>query len=230
MDQIQHLSDPPGVQSPTTLVIHGRRNMRKNGLKAIHRAQSPKRKRKPSLPIHQIPVCRTKESWNNLKMRGRMAFKYHFSLFTGRGARGTEGRHFRGRITFPKFDHYTKSWSSSLTIRHGKYPKEDDPPQHQPKPRKVEESWSSTPPSGPWRVVQQSTANSITKNDLRRHQLRPMTKRVTKKMRQGWKDQEISHGRPNQYHLKWVMMKSQLVISFIHWSRWTSAKSSPRQH
>ena len=42
----------------------------------------------------------------------------------------------------------------------------------------------------------------LLKNDLRRHQLRPMTKRVTKKMGQGWKDQEISHGRPNQYHLK----------------------------
>jgi hypothetical protein len=27
----------------------------------------------------------------------------------------------------------------------------------------VEESWSSTPPSGPRRVVQQSTANSVTK-------------------------------------------------------------------
>jgi hypothetical protein len=46
VDQIQHLSDPLGVQSPTTLVIHGRRNMRKNSPKAIHRAQSPKEERK----------------------------------------------------------------------------------------------------------------------------------------------------------------------------------------
>ena len=30
-------------------------------------------------------------------------------------------------------------------------------------PENVEESWSSTPPSGPRRVVQQSTANSVTK-------------------------------------------------------------------
>ena len=96
-------------------------------------------------------------------MRGRMTFKLHFSLLPWRGARGAEGRHFQGRTTFPKLNHYTKSGSSSLTIRHGKYPAEDDPPQHQPKPRKVEESWSSTPPSGPWRVVQQSTANSVTK-------------------------------------------------------------------
>jgi hypothetical protein len=96
-------------------------------------------------------------------MGGRMAFKHHFSLLPWRGARGAEGRHFQGRITFPKLNHYTKSWSSSLTIRHGKYPEEDDPPQHQPKPRKVEESWSSTPPSGPRRVVQRSTANSVTK-------------------------------------------------------------------
>uniref|UniRef100_A0A2N9GAJ7 RNA-directed DNA polymerase n=1 Tax=Fagus sylvatica TaxID=28930 RepID=A0A2N9GAJ7_FAGSY len=104
--------------------------------------------------------------WKGLAMverSGRMAFKHHFSLLPWRGARGAEGRHFQGRITFPKFNHYTKSWSSSLTIRHGKYPEEDDPPQHQPKPRKVEESWSSTPPSGPRRVVQRSTANSVTK-------------------------------------------------------------------
>ena len=92
-----------------------------------------------------------------------MAFKYHFSLLLWRGARGAEGRHFQGRTTFPKLNHYTKSGSSSLTIKHGKYPEEDDPPQHQPKPRKVEESWSSTPPSGLRRVVQQSTANSVTK-------------------------------------------------------------------
>ena len=59
-----------------------------------------------------------------------MAFKHHFSLLPWHGARGAEGRHFQGRITFPKFNHYTKSWSSSLTIRHGKYPEEDDPPQH----------------------------------------------------------------------------------------------------
>ena len=30
-------------------------------------------------------------------------------------------------------------------------------------PENVEESWSSTPPSGPRRVVQRSTANSVTK-------------------------------------------------------------------
>jgi hypothetical protein len=42
VDQIQHLSDPPGAQSPTTPVIHGRQDMNKNGPKAIHRAQSPK--------------------------------------------------------------------------------------------------------------------------------------------------------------------------------------------
>ena len=96
-------------------------------------------------------------------MRGRMAFKHHFSLLPWYGARGAEGRHFQGRITFPKCNHYTKNQCSSLTIRHGKCPEEDDPPQHQPKPRKVEESWSSTPPSGPRRVVQQSTTNSVTK-------------------------------------------------------------------
>jgi hypothetical protein len=65
-----------------------------------------------------------------------MAFKHHFSLLPWCGARGAEGRHFQGRTTFPKCNHYTKSWSSPLTIRHGKYPEEDDPPQHQPKPRK----------------------------------------------------------------------------------------------
>ena len=56
MDQIQHLSDPPGVQSPTTLVIHGRRNMRKNDPKAIHRAQSPKEERKAQ------PICLSNSS------------------------------------------------------------------------------------------------------------------------------------------------------------------------
>uniref|UniRef100_A0A2N9GU72 Uncharacterized protein n=1 Tax=Fagus sylvatica TaxID=28930 RepID=A0A2N9GU72_FAGSY len=111
-------------------------------------------------------------------MRGRMAFKHHFSLLPWRGARGAEGRHFQGRITFPKFNHYTKSWSSSLTIRHGKYPEEDDPPQHQPKPRKCGRELVL-------HTTQWSTAScpavhsklSHQKNDLRRHQLRPMTKR-----------------------------------------------------
>ena len=56
VDQIQHLSDPPGVQSPTTLVIHGKRNMRKNGPKAIHRAQSPKEERKAQ------PTCSSNSS------------------------------------------------------------------------------------------------------------------------------------------------------------------------
>ena len=56
MDQIQHLSDTPGVQSPTTLVIHSRRNMRKNSPKAIHRAQSPKEERKAQ------PTCSSNSS------------------------------------------------------------------------------------------------------------------------------------------------------------------------
>jgi hypothetical protein len=52
VDQIQHLSDPSGVQSPTTLVIHGRRNMRKNGPK--NHPPSPKSKRGKESPTHLV--------------------------------------------------------------------------------------------------------------------------------------------------------------------------------
>jgi hypothetical protein len=50
-------------------------------------------------------------------------------------------------------------------------------------PENVEESWSSTPPSGPRRITQWSTADyPVTtkpshKSNLRRHQLRRVTKR-----------------------------------------------------
>jgi hypothetical protein len=186
MDQIQYLSGPPGVQSPTTLVIHGRRNMRKNGPKAIHRAQSPKEERKaqPTWSSNSSPP--RKGILKQFENERENAIQASFSLLPWHGARGAEGRHFQGRITFPKCNHYTKNQSSSLTIRHGKCPEEDDPPQHQPKPQK----------SGRELVLhttQWSTAScpavhsklSHQKNDLRRHQLRPMTKRVTKEMRQG---------------------------------------------
>uniref|UniRef100_A0A2N9I512 Uncharacterized protein n=1 Tax=Fagus sylvatica TaxID=28930 RepID=A0A2N9I512_FAGSY len=72
--------------------------------------------------------------------------------------------------------------------RHGKYPEEDDPPQHQPKPRKC---GKAGPPHHPVVHGELSSGPQQTqslKNDLRRHQLWPMTKRVTKRMRQGTKD------------------------------------------
>ena len=51
VDQVQHPSDPPGVQNPASPVIHGRRNMKRNGLKAIHQAQTPNQLTKAQ-PIH----------------------------------------------------------------------------------------------------------------------------------------------------------------------------------
>jgi hypothetical protein len=40
-------------------------------------------------------------------------------------------------------------------------------------------------PSGPRQITQRFTTKSNHKSNLRRHQLRPMTKEVTKRMRQG---------------------------------------------
>jgi hypothetical protein len=104
VDRIQHLSDLPGVQSPTSLVIHGRQNMKRNGPKAIHQVQAPKRltKAQPiyspnsSLPHKKDPeIIRKREGkW--------LSHKHHFSLLSWHGARGTEGRHFQGKIRFPK--------------------------------------------------------------------------------------------------------------------------------
>ena len=108
-DQIQHLSDPPEDQSPTTLVIHGRPNMRKNGPKAIHRAQSLKEERKAQptwLSNFSLPHEGVLKYFENKRENDLQA---SFSLLPWRGARGTEGRHSQGRITFPRFDHYTKS-------------------------------------------------------------------------------------------------------------------------
>ena len=92
-DQIQHLSDPPEAQSPTTLVIHGRPNMRKNSPKAIHRAQSPKEKRKAQptwLSTFSLPHEGVLKYFENERENG---LQTSFSLLPWRGARGAEGRH-----------------------------------------------------------------------------------------------------------------------------------------
>jgi hypothetical protein len=76
VDQIQHLSDPPGVQSPTALVIHGRRDKRKNGPKAIHRAQSPKEERKAQptwLPNFSLPRKGILKQFENERENGIQA-------------------------------------------------------------------------------------------------------------------------------------------------------------
>ena len=97
-------------------------------------------------------------------------------------------------------------------------------------PENVEESWSSTPPSGPRRVVQRSIANSITKKRSAAAPAAANDEGSDKEDEARLKRLRNLHGRPNQYHLKLVMMRSQLGIFFIHWSRWTSAQTSPRQH
>uniref|UniRef100_A0A2N9I4Z7 Uncharacterized protein n=1 Tax=Fagus sylvatica TaxID=28930 RepID=A0A2N9I4Z7_FAGSY len=58
-------------------------------------------------------------------------------------------------------------------------------------PEKLEKSWSSTPPSGPRRITQWSTANypavhkqTQSQKQLRRRQLWQVTKKMTRKMRQ----------------------------------------------
>uniref|UniRef100_A0A2N9HSF7 Uncharacterized protein n=1 Tax=Fagus sylvatica TaxID=28930 RepID=A0A2N9HSF7_FAGSY len=63
-----------------------------------------------------------------------MALQASFSLLSWHGAQGTEGRHFQN-------EHYG---SRKYGLR---------------QPRKYEESWSSTPPSGPRRITQWSTAD-----------------------------------------------------------------------
>jgi hypothetical protein len=53
-DQIQHPSDPPEAQSPTTLVIHGRPNMGKMAQKPSTEPKVQKKRTRPSPPGHQI--------------------------------------------------------------------------------------------------------------------------------------------------------------------------------
>ena len=60
-DQIQHPSDPPEAQSPTTLVIHGRPNMRKMAQKPSTEPKVQKKRTRPSPPVHQIPVYHARE-------------------------------------------------------------------------------------------------------------------------------------------------------------------------
>ena len=108
VDRVQHLSDLLGVQSPTSPVIHGRQNMKRNGPKAIHQAQAPKKLTEAQ------PICSPnsslphKKNLEIIRKRGGkwLSHKHHFSLISWHGARGTEGRHFQGIIWFPKPNNY----------------------------------------------------------------------------------------------------------------------------
>ena len=103
-DQIRHPSDPPEAQSPITLVIHGRPNMRKMAQKPFTEPKVQKKRTRPSPLVHQVPVYHAREFWNNLKMRGRMAFNTIFPSSLGavlealKGDLPKEGSHFQGLI------------------------------------------------------------------------------------------------------------------------------------
>ena len=105
-DQIRHPSDPPEAQSSTTLVIHGRPNMRKMAQKPSTEPKVQKKRTRPRPPVHQIPIYHAREFWNNLKMRGRMAFNTIFPSSPWRDAWGTEGRYSQEEIISPRVDHY----------------------------------------------------------------------------------------------------------------------------
>ena len=42
-DRVQHLSNLPGIQGPSSPVVHGSQDMKRNGPKAIHQVQAPKK-------------------------------------------------------------------------------------------------------------------------------------------------------------------------------------------
>ena len=67
MDQVQHLSDPPGVQKPASPVIHGGQNMKRNGPKAIHQAQAPKRLTKAQPIYPKLKSATQREVWNKFE-------------------------------------------------------------------------------------------------------------------------------------------------------------------
>ena len=118
------------------------------------KSKAQKRKGSPAHPIIRLWSTRTRFKNDSKKKREKwLSSKSHFSLLSWHGAQSTEGAYFQSWIIA------LKNWSSSLTIRHEKYSKENDLPQHWPRTRKDEGSWSSTLPSGPRRITQWSTAN-----------------------------------------------------------------------
>ena len=108
-----------GSKKPASLVIHGGQNVKRNGPKAIHQAQAPKRSTKPSPSTPNSSLLHKKGlKWIRKREGKWLSHKHHFSLLSWCGARGTEGETFPRKNQISKATKImTKCWFSSLTNR-----------------------------------------------------------------------------------------------------------------
>jgi ABC-type bacteriocin/lantibiotic exporter with double-glycine peptidase domain len=73
-DQVQHLSNLPGVQGPSSPVVHGSQNVKRNGLKPSTKSKTQKKEGSPAHLFTKLKSARTtpKDSKVIQKRRGKM--------------------------------------------------------------------------------------------------------------------------------------------------------------
>ena len=102
-NRVQNPRNLPKAQSPSGPVVHGSKNIKRNGLQPLIKPKT-KEEAQPIQPIDSYQQKRHMRVQNNSKRRGKNGshVKLHFSLLSWRGARGAEGKHFQDKNQLPK--------------------------------------------------------------------------------------------------------------------------------
>jgi hypothetical protein len=170
-DQVQHPSNLPRVQGPSSPVVHGSQNVKRNGQKPSIKSKTQKKKGSPAHLIPKLRSARTtpEDPKRFKKEEGKwLSWKRpFFPLLSARCSRCSREIFPRQRSNFQSHHNHNKKlvFFINQQIRN-MVPEKMVCGSTNQKTKKDEGGWSSTPSSGPRRITLWSTANSITRRSV----------------------------------------------------------------